>query len=346
MICWQVNGRYGSGSLSQYMRNKSHSCLMVVHKPLVDPHSGEGSPLGSLSHSIRFYPHELLGWYHLYIIYARICLSEITICSHSIDPGLVEPNIPNSPETIPRLVVHDSFILESRIGVFKVTWCKGMELRIAQIPIDGLESPGLSTNRECSITPVIVIPWVQDLSGEVTSVANLRENVWWSRKYKPSWSFHHKNLMKSDRISWIPLNPTIFPGSYPSSVATGTISQPPLSGTLCAKRRRRRQDSCTAWCTNYCCHGRHGRWLGGCRLGNFTAPLWVSWATDGHFRLINEDIPGAVGIINEYNRFVYSYSNDWIVYLFQWKFQGPKIIQGHICWEYFLNTVNHGPYVW
>ena len=156
------------------MRNKSHSCLLVVHKPLVDPHSCEGSPLGNLSRSIRFYPHELLGWY---TIYAKFCLSEITIRSHSIDPGLVEPNIPNSPETIPRLVVHDSFILESRIGVFKVTWCKGMELRIAQIPIDGLESPGLSTNRECSITPVIVISWVQGLSGELTSVANHEKGV-------------------------------------------------------------------------------------------------------------------------------------------------------------------------
>ena len=61
-------------------------------------------------------------------------------------------------------------------------------------------------------------------------------------------------------------------------------------------------------------------------MGNFAAPLWVSWVIDGHFLLINEDIPGgAVGVINEYNRFVYSYSNNWIVYLFQWKFQGPKI---------------------
>ena len=172
-------------------------------------------------------------------------------------------------------------------------------LRIAQIPIDGLESPAshlswdswrivpwISTNRKCVITPVIVIPWVQGLSGELTSVANLRENVWWSRKYKPSWSFCKKKSHESYRISWIPLNPTIFPGSYPSSVATGTISQPPLSGTLCAKRRRRRQDSCTAWCTNYCCHGRqgrHGRWLGGCRLGNFAAPVWVSWCFMGNW---------------------------------------------------------------
>ena len=110
-------------------------------------------------------------------------------------------------------------------------------LRIAQIPIDGLESPAshlswdswrivpwISTNRKCVITPVIVIPWVQGLSGELTSVANLRENVWWSRKYKPSWSFCKKKSHESYRISWIPLNPTIFPGSYPSSVATGTIS--------------------------------------------------------------------------------------------------------------------------
>ena len=41
-------------------------------------------------------------------------------------------------------------------------------------------------------------------------------------------------------------------------------------------------------------------------MGNFAVPVWVSWVIDGHFLLINEDIPGgAVGVINEYNRFVY-----------------------------------------